>query len=61
MPLTSFLVAPNTGYLECPDSIILVIKAFGSSSEVNVTISTLGIMISLTVVSPKRIALSAIN
>ena len=60
-PATSFLSFPKTGYLEWPDSIILVIISVVFSSICMVTISTLGIIISLTVISPSLIAFLAIN
>ena len=61
IPRTSFLAGPRTGYLECPESIILLIMVTGSSSGARITISTLGTIISFTVVSPNLIARSAIN
>ena len=61
IPMTSFLSLPKTGYLECPESMIFSIISLVSSSTCIVTISTLGIIISLAVISPNLIAFVAID
>ena len=61
IPTTSSLSEPKTGYLECPDSIIFVITSVVFSSICIVTISTLGIIISFTVISPNLIAFEAMD